>query len=224
MNKEEHDVFRKWSKFLKESKIENTPTINRFQARYQFSRKYKGINADLKEDTLNGYAKIFHVFLAHSAFDALVKGADELAKREKSPIVVDLKMDKNNHLMIDDEIANELRKVIGMGEILTAYADNEIRIARLKAFYNIGYTEDELQNVKLMKARDTVENSNNLLVVASAIRNLVAHGQLSATGANAVTKKNAKAIENLAKFVEFKTIELFGKYVDLLLEKYVSAK
>ncbi len=224
MNKEEHDVFRKWSKFLKESKIENTPTINRFQARYQFSRKYKGINADLKEDTLNGYSKIFHVFLAHSAFDALVKGADELAKREKSPIVVDLKMDKNNHLMIDDEIANELRKVIGMGEILTAYADNEIRIARLKAFYNIEYTEDELQNVKLMKARDTVENSNNLLVVASAIRNLVAHGQLSATGANAVTKKNAKAIENLAKFVEFKTIELFGKYVDLLLEKYVSAK
>ena len=224
MNKEEHDVFRKWSKFLKESKIENTPTINRFQARYQFSRKYKGINADLKEDTLNGYSKIFHVFLAHSAFDALVKGADELAKREKSPIVVDLKMDKNNHLMINDEIANELRKVIGMGEILTAYADNEIRIARLKAFYNIEYTEDELQNVKLMKARDTVENSNNLLVVASAIRNLVAHGQLSATGANAVTKKNAKAIENLAKFVEFKTIELFGKYVDLLLEKYVSAK
>ena len=224
MNKEEHDVFRKWSKFLKESKIENTPTINRFQARYQFSRKYKGINADLKEDTLNGYSKIFHVFLAHSAFDALVKGADELAKREKSPIVVDLKMDKNNHLMIDDEIANELRKVEGMGEILIAYAENEIRIARLKAFYNIEYTEDELQNVKLMKARDTVENSNNLLVVASAIRNLVAHGQLSATGANAVTKKNAKAIENLAKFVEFKTIELFGKYVDLLLEKYVSAK
>ena len=173
---------------------------------------------------MNGYSKIFHVFLAHSAFDALVKGADELAKREKSPIVVDLKMDKNNHLMINDEIANELRKVKGMGEILSAYADNELRIARLKAFYNIEYTEDELQNVKLMKVRETVQNSNNLLVVASAIRNLVAHGQLSATGANAVTKKNARAIENLAKFVEFKTIELFGQYVDLLFEKYVSAK
>lgn len=224
MKKEEHDVFRKWSKFLKESEMENTPTINRFQARYQFSRKYKGINADLKKDTLNGYSKIFHVFLAHSAFDALVKGADELAKREKSPIVVDLKMDKNNHLMINDEIANELRKVKGMGEILTAYADNEIRIARLKAFYNIEYTEDELQNVKLMKVRETVENSNNLLVVASAIRNLVAHGQLSATGANVIKKKNAEAIENLAKFVEFKTIELFSQYVDALLEKYVSAK
>jgi hypothetical protein len=224
MKEEEHNAFRKWSKFLKCTDTKNTPTMNRFQARYQFSRKYKGINADLKEDTLNGYSKIFHVFLAHSAFDALVKGADELAKREKSPIFVDLKMDKNNHLMINDEITNELLKVEGMGELLIAYADNEIRIARLKAFYNIEYTEDELQNVKLMKVRETVQNSNNLLVVASAIRNLVAHGQLSATGANAVTKKNARAIENLAKFVEFKTIELFGQYVDLLFEKYVSAK
>ena len=111
-----------------------------------------------------------------------------------------------------------------MGEILTAYADNETRIARLKAFYNIEYTNTEMQNLKLMKARETVKNSNNLLVVASAIRNLVAHGQLSATGANAVPKKNARAIENLAKFVEFKTIELFGQYVDALFKKYVSAK
>ena len=224
MKTEEHDAFRKWSKFLKATQTKNTPTINRFQARYQFSRKYKGIDADLKEETLNGYSKIFHVFLAHSAFDALIKGTDELAKRDESPLVVDLKMDKNNHLMINDEIAYELRKVKGMGEILTAYADNETRIARLKAFYNIEYTNTEMQNLKLMKARETVKNSNNLLVVASAIRNLVAHGQLSATGANAVTNKNARAIENLAKFVEFKTIELFSQYVDALLEKYVSAK
>lgn len=224
MNKDEHDTFRKWSKFLKASETNNTPTINRFIARYQFSRKYRGIDADLKEETLNGYSKIFHVFLAHSAFDALIKGVDELAKREEFPIVVDIKMNKNNHLMIDDEIAIELRKVKGMGQILTAYADNHIRIARLKAFYNIDYTESELQNVDLMKARDSVKNSNNLLVVASAIRNLVAHGQLSATGANVIKKKNAKAIENLAKFVEFKTIELFKLYVDALIAKYVSAK
>lgn len=224
MNKDEHDTFRKWSKFLKATETNNTPTINRFIARYQFSRKYRGIDADLKEETLNGYSKIFHVFLAHSAFDALIKGVDELAKREEFPIVVDIKMNKNNHLMIDDEIAIELRKVKGMGQILTAYADNHIRIARLKAFYNIDYTESELQNVDLMKARDSVKNSNNLLVVASAIRNLVAHGQLSATGANVIKKKNAKAIENLAKFVEFKTIELFKLYVDALLAKYVSAK
>ena len=224
MNKDEHDTFRKWSKFLKATETNNTPTINRFIARYQFSRKYRGIDADLKEETLNGYSKIFHVFLAHSAFDALIKGVDELAKREEFQIVVDIKMNKNNHLMIDDEIAIELRKVKGMGQILTAYADNHIRIARLKAFYNIDYTESELQNVDLMKARDSVKNSNNLLVVASAIRNLVAHGQLSATGANVIKKKNAKAIENLAKFVEFKTIELFKLYVDALLAKYVSAK
>lgn len=224
MNKDEHDTFRKWSKFLKATETNNTPTINRFIARYQFSRKYRGIDADLKEETLNGYSKIFHVFLAHSAFDALIKGVDELAKREEFQIVVDIKMNKNNHLMIDDEIAIELRKVKGMGQILTAYADNHIRIARLKAFYNIDYTESELQNVDLMKARDSVKNSNNLLVVASAIRNLVAHGQLSATGANVIKKKNAEAIENLAKFVEFKTIELFSQYVDALLEKYVSAK
>ena len=111
-----------------------------------------------------------------------------------------------------------------MGEILTNYADNESRIAKLKAFFNIDYTESDLENTKLMKARATVKDSNNLLVVASAVRNLVAHGQLSATGANAVTKKNARAIENLAKFVEFKTIELFVQYIDALHVKYVLTK
>ena len=220
----EHDAFKKWTNFLKTTKTKNTPTINRFQARYLFSRKYKGIYADLKDATLNGYSKIFHVFLAHSAFDALVKGANELATREDSPMFVDVKMDKNNHLMIDDDIANELRKIKGMGEILTNYADNESRIAKLKAFFNIDYTESDLENTKLMKAIATVKDSNNLLVVASAVRNLVAHGQLSATGANAVTKKNARAIENLAKFVEFKTIELFVQYVDALHVKYVLTK
>lgn len=224
MRVEEHDAFRKWSSFLKETNTSNTPTINRFQARYQFSRKYKCIDANLKDDTLNGYSKIFHVFLAHSAFDALIKGADELAMREDSPLIVDVKMDKHNHLMIDDEIANELRKVKGMGEILTDYADNDTRVAKLKAFYNIEYTQIELKNTRLLKARDSVRDSNNLLVVASAVRNLVAHGQLSATGANAVTKKNARAIENLAKFVEFKTIELFVQYVDALHVKYVLTK
>jgi hypothetical protein len=224
MRIEEHDAFRKWSNFLKETDTKNTPTINRFQARYQFSRKYKGIDANLKDETLNGYSKIFHVFLAHSAFDALIKGAAELAMREDSPIIVDVKMDKHNHLMIDDEIANELRKVKGMGEILTDYADNDTKVARLKAFYNIEYTKSDLANAKLLKARDSVKDSNNLLVVASAVRNLVAHGQLTATGANAVTKRNAKAIESLAKFVELKTFELFVQYVDALHTKYVLAK
>ena len=224
MKKEEHDAFRKWSKFLQETNTKKTPTINRFQARYQFSRKYKGIDADLKDKTLNGYSKIFHVFLAHSAFDALIKGADELAQRKESPIFVDVKMNRHNHLMIDDDIANDLRKVKGMGQILTEYADNDTRVARLKAFYDIDYTESELLNPRLMNARNSVKNSNNLLVVASAVRNLVAHGQLSATGANAVTKKNAKAIENLAAFVELKTFELFVQYVDALLAKYVLTK
>lgn len=221
MKEEEHNAFRKWSKFLKCTDTKNTPTMNRFQARYQFSRKYNGIDADLKEATLNGYSKIFHVFLAHSSFDALIKGADELAKRADSPMSVSIRLDKHNHLMVDDDLANELKKIKGMGEILTEYADNETRVARLKSFFAIEYNKNELSNEKLMNARSKVKNENNLLVVASAIRNLVAHGQLSATGANALTKKNAKTIEKLAHLVEKKTFELFELYVDELFKKYV---
>ena len=223
MREEEHDAFRKWGEFLNKLEIGNTPTLNRFAARYKLSRKFRGIDANLAASTLRGYSNIFHVFLAHSAFDALVKGATELRERNAKALFVDVGFDKNNYPMFDDKLADEVRNIKGLAEVLIEYADNEKRIVRLKEFFDVPYTKEECSNEKIAKARNEISEERNLLVVASAIRNVVAHGQLSATGANAVTMKNAATFEKLSKFVELKTFELFQRFVDELWEKYVSA-
>jgi hypothetical protein len=224
MREDEHNAFRKWGDFLNHLEMGNTPTLNRFAARYKLSRKFRGIDANLAASTLRGYSNIFHVFLAHSAFDALVKGAIELKERKEKAMFVDIGIDKNNYPMFDDDLADEIRKIKGLAEVLIEYADNEKRIVRLKEFFRVPYSEKEYSNQKVIKARNEISEERNLLVVASAIRNVVAHGQLSATGANAVTMKNAATFEKLAKFVELKTFELFQNYVDALLNKYASAK
>ena len=46
------------------------------------------------------------------------------------------------------------------------------------------------------------------------------HGQLSAYGAKAVSVKNGRTLEQLAKLVEKCSLEIFSSYVDLLEIKY----
>jgi hypothetical protein len=108
---DEKSPFARWTKFLQKTKSSNTPTLNRFAARYQLSVKFKGIDANLSAKTLDGYSRIFHVFLAYSAFETLLKGTEELSEREVDPMSVELDIDKHNYLMIDDQIADSIRKI-----------------------------------------------------------------------------------------------------------------
>lgn len=110
MVQDEKSPFARWTEFLQKTESSNTPTLNRFAARYQLSTKFKGIDANLSAKTLDGYSRIFHVFLAHSAFDALVKGIKELFERKVNPMSVDLTVDKHNYPMIDDQLAHSIRK------------------------------------------------------------------------------------------------------------------
>lgn len=219
MTQDEKSPFVRWTAFLQKTKSSNTPTLNRFAARYQLSVKFKGIDANLKAKTLDGYSRIFHVFLAHSAFDALVKGIKELSEREVDPMSVDLTVDKHKYPMIDDHLADSIRKIKGLSDVLLEYAD-DIRLVRLKAFFNLPLSQEELENPKIVSIHNKMSLPDNLLVVASAIRNVVAHGQLSAYGAKAISVKNGRTLEQLAKLVEKCSLEIFSAYVDLLDIKY----
>jgi hypothetical protein len=222
MTQDEKSPFVRWTAFLQKTESSNTPTLNRFAARYQLSVKFKGIDAKLSAKTLDGYSKIFHVFLAYSAFETLLKGIEELSKREVDPMSVelDIDIDKHNYPMIDDQIADSLRKIKGLSEVLLEYADKDIRIVRLKAFFSLPLNQKELDKPKFLKLQKELTLPNNLLVIASSIRNVVAHGQLSAYGAKAVSVKNGRTLEQLAKLVEKCSLEIFSSYVDLLDIKY----
>ena len=220
MTQDEKSPFARWTEFLQKTNSSNTPTLNRFAARYQLSKKFKGIDANLKAKTLDGYSRIFHVFLAYSAFETLLKGIEELSKREVDPISVEVDIDKHNYPMIDDQIAASIRKIKGLSDVLLEYADNDKRVVRLKAFFSLPLSQKELDSPNFLRLQKELTFPNNLLVVASSIRNVVSHGQLSANGANAVTVKNGRTLEQLANLVEKCSLEIFSSYVNLLDLKY----
>jgi len=220
MTQNEKSPFARWTEFLQKTNSSNTPTLNRFAARYQLSKKFKGIDANLKAKTLDGYSRIFHVFLAYSAFETLLKGIEELSKREVDPMSVELDIDKHNYPMIDDQIADSIRKIKGLSDVLLEYADNDIRVFRLKAFFSLPLNKKELAKPNFLRFKKELTLPNNLLVIASSIRNVVSHGQLSANGANAVTVRNGRTLEQLANLVEKCSLEIFNAYVDLLDIKY----
>jgi hypothetical protein len=220
MVQDEKSPFARWTEFLQKTESSNTPTLNRFAARYQLSTKFKGIDAKLKAKTLDGYSRIFHVFLAYSAFETLITGIEELSKREVHPMSVELAIDKHNYPMINDQLADSIKKIKGLSDVLLEYADKDIRVVRLKAFFSLPLSQKELDSPNFLRLQKELTLPNNLLVIASSIRNVVAHGQLSANGANAVTVRNGRSLELLAQFVEKSSLDIFSAYVNLLDIKY----
>jgi hypothetical protein len=57
-------------------------------------------------------------------------------------------------------------------------------------------------------------------LIASAIRNVVAHGQLTVGGGKVMTKRNADVLFGLARLIEKECEKQFTKYVYLLEKKY----
>jgi hypothetical protein len=223
MRKHEKEILEKWQIFVKASKTKRTTLMDRFLARYHFSRKFKGIEADVKFSILRGYSKTFHVFLAYAAFETLVMAIDQLAKRPGGPISVDFKISINSYEMFDDGIALALSNIKGLPKLLIEHAGNSQKLVQIKEFFDVQYTERELSSDKIAKLRLDLTESNNLLVIARAIHDMVSKGQLSPNGANAVSTKDGKALERLAKHVESHCQEIFAHYVAMIHDKYLSA-
>jgi hypothetical protein len=201
---------KRWSDFLRTREIENTPTTNRFIARLNLSRRFKGINADgFSEATLRGYSAMLSVFLAYSAFESLANSIKENEYLASTQLDVEFEISKHRHVFSNVKLENELRKNTELLEMLFEYADvdasrgNTQRIERLMLFYM---------------------GRSDLNLIASAIRNVVAHGQLTASGGKVMTKRNAEVLFGLARLIEKECEKQFAKYVGLLEKKYPKLK
>ena len=199
-------VIKRWSRFIRTRKITNIPTTNRFTARLKLSKRFKGIDAEgFTPQTLRGYSAMMSVFLAFSAFEGLINSIEENEYLPSTKLTVEFTVNKHSHEFSDVKLENELRKNTNLLEMLFEYVEvdanrgNTKRIERLILFYM---------------------GKSDLNVIASSIRNVVAHGQLTVSGGKVMTKRNADVLFQLARVIEKETTTQFGKYVELLEKKY----
>jgi len=146
------------------------PLLNRFSFRYRLAESFEGMIAPDVGRTLEGYNVITKVFLAYTAYEAIVKAARRL--RVYSVSTHDL------NTIFDTNLASRLRQNERLVSYLVSNTQDNGLINKLKLSFN-GSTSD-------------------VLCIAYALRNIFAHGDLTATSVGTETKAKRKDFIDLA--------------------------
>jgi len=195
-------AFKRWAHFVKNDarEIVGVPSSFRFIARFRLASKFVGVKAEgYTENTLRGYDALLKVFLAYTAFESLIEAIAETRATENKHLSIYFAIDRHNHPFEDIEVAEKIWNNEKLLQVLIDYADvsqrSSVQMEALMSFY-LG-----------------VINGEHLHAVARQIRHLVAHGNLTAYGAESIRKENTDALNELAKLILDETYKLFEKYV-----------
>ena len=151
-------------------------TLNRFTYRYRIARAFVGINApDIGDKTVRGYAAGMKLLLAYSAFDEIRLARIAFPK---------LRPKKGEYTkIVNVNLASKLR-------------ENK----ELEALLSIATA------VKNPSLKNDIElffqnNNDDVMCIATGLRNAFAHGVFTAAGAGLTTKSKQKQIDELANAV-----------------------
>jgi hypothetical protein len=178
--KDEHNLPTAYKRLkIIKKQIENeeiTKPLNRFTYRYRIARAFVGINApDIGERTVRGYAVGMRLLLAYSAFDEI---------RIVRNLIPKIKPPKGSYTKIINKIlANNLRENEELPKLLkvSTAVNNKNLVEQINLFF---------------------ENKNDdVMCIATGLRNTFAHGVFTAAGAGLTTKQKQKQINELANVV-----------------------
>ena len=167
---------------------EEKKLLVRFAYRYRLAKSFAYTHAPAVGRTLAGYDAILKLFLAYTAYEQILKPAVRL---HIFPI---LPVDRNE--ICDENIAIALRANSKLMKFLIEYSTDSILINKLKAFAE-GKTDDVTR-------------------VAYAIRNVYAHGDLTASAIGLSTYLQQDVLWDLASFLLTYSDETFTKCVEKL--------
>jgi hypothetical protein len=158
----------------------------RYANRFKAASSYRGIRfSGLKDATARGYSAAFGVYLAYSAFEACLSALGQQATEGRG--------------LVDPQLAGRLRTALG----------GHLELA--------GELRKELgANVsRFMKADDESDwpHSQDVLILARAVRHLVALGLFTPWGGRDVSAKAASAYHDLAEAVLEYSSGLFSDHV-----------
>lgn len=160
--------------FVKFSKISHKKTavslLNKFSFRYRLAEDFEGIIAPNVGRTLAGYNVITKVFLAYTAYEAVIRAARYLRVRS----VQDIEMNTR----FDPDLAIKIRENEKLKLYLLAYPHEEAVAIKVKLFFN-GSTSD-------------------IVCIAFVLRNIFAHGELTASVVGTETIAKRKVFTDIA--------------------------
>jgi len=166
-------------------------TLNRFTYRYRMARAFVGINApDIGERTVRGYAVGMKLLLAYSAFDEIRLTRNAFPK---------LRLNRGEYTkIIHTNLANKLRQ--------NEELENLLKIA------------SAVKNPSLKKDIELFFKNQNddVMCIATGLRNAFAHGVFTAAGAGLTTKRKQKQVDELAEAVLDMTDDITLKCVTQL--------
>ena len=170
------------------SHSENKKLLARFVYRYRLAKSFTEIIAKDIGRTIKGYNAILKVFLTYTAYEQLIKASNGLRVYGLDSI------DRNR--IADIELAERLRNNKQLIDFLIEYSTDSILIGQLVAFRK--------------------NKNNDIVCVAYAIRNVFAHGELTATPIGIALKTERTTLIDLADFLLNYCNDIFTKCVEKL--------
>lgn len=167
---------------------ENKKHLIRFVYRYRLANSFSGIVADDVGSSLKGYNTILKVFLTYTAYEQLLNSANGLH------VFGLLSIDKN--YILNKKLAGKLRENKELINFLIEHSVGSILISQLSKF------------------RD--DKNDDVVCIAYAIRNIFAHGELTATAIGTRLASQRKVLDELANFLLAYCDETFTKCVEKL--------
>lgn len=164
----DYDAFVKFAKIS--HKKSAVSMLNKFSFRYRLAEDFEGIVAPNIGRTLAGYSVITKIFLAYTAYEAVVKAARYLRVSSVQYIELNTRFDIN--------LAIKIRQNDKLKYYLLAYPHDEAVANKVKLFFS-GATSD-------------------IVCIAYALRNIFAHGELTASIVGTETIAKRKVFTEIA--------------------------
>ena len=179
-------------KLLGESKI--TSSLNKYRYRYRIARAIESINSpEVDIRTSNGYAVGIKLFLAYGAFNEIIAVRNLLPK---------IRPAKGTYVTYEDKkLAEKIRGNTELAKLLktSSAVNNKNLVTDIANFYE--------------------DTNDDIMCVATAIRNTFAHGIYTAAGAGLKTKKRQKEFNEITNKLLEVTDKIASDCVDEILKR-----
>jgi hypothetical protein len=145
--------------------------LNRFCARYRLARSLSGISLDTySAKTTRTYTSMFSMFLAYTAYEALLPGARQLRVTGVEDI--------EQNVVLDSNLSTKLRANTKLQAFLLEHTRDPDLKRKLKGFYKGSY--------------------DDIVCVAYAVRNRFSHGGLLTTDIGSGLATDRKLLDAVA--------------------------
>lgn len=164
----DYDAFVKFAK-ISHKKVA-VSLLNKFSFRYRLAEDFESIVAPNVGRTLAGYNVITKVFLAYTAYEAVIKAARYLRVSSVQNIEI--------NTCFDSALAVKIRQNEKLKSYLLTYPHEQAVANKIKLFFN--------------------GTSSDIVCIAFALRNIFAHGELTASVVGTETIAKRKVFTDLA--------------------------